>query len=127
MEKLVAGDIVVVPFSFTTLERAKRRPAFFLAVLPEGDYIFCQITSRAWPQSVPLRTSDFVEGTLPHVSYVRQEKLFTGNQALVLSRVGHSKSTVQQRLYRRLLELFQVLSDKSDAHEPPATQADEDR
>jgi mRNA interferase MazF len=127
MEKLVAGDVVVVPFPFTTLERAKRRPAFVLAVLPDDDYIFCQITSRAWPQSIPLRTSDFVEGTLPHDSYVRPEKLFTGNQALVLSRVGHSKSTVQQRIYRRLLELFQVLSDDSDALGPPVTQADEDR
>ena len=54
MEKLVVGDVVVVPFPFTDLERAKRRPALVLAVLGDGDYIFCQITSRAWPDSVSL-------------------------------------------------------------------------
>ena len=32
MEKLVVGDVVVVPFPFTDLEHAKRRPALVLAV-----------------------------------------------------------------------------------------------
>ncbi len=84
MEKLVAGNVVVVPFRFTNLARAKRRPAFVLVALADGDYIFCQITSGAWRQSIPLRMSDLSEGTLPHDSYVRPEKLFTGNQTLVV-------------------------------------------
>ena len=56
MEKLVVGDVVVVPFPFTDLEHPKRRPAL---VLGDGDYIFCQITSRAWPDSVSLCSTDF--------------------------------------------------------------------
>lgn len=118
MEKLVAGDVVVVPFPFTNLEHAKRRPAFVLAVLADGDYIFCQITSRAWPQSIPLRMRDLSEGTLPHDSYVRPEKLFTGNQTLVLSRVGHVKSAIQQMVHGRLLALFDALSREPGAPEP---------
>ena len=114
MEKLVAGDVIVVPFPFTNLARAKRRPAFVLAALADGDYIFCQITSRAWPQSIPLRMSDLSEGTLPHDSYVRPEKLFTGNQTLVLSRVGHVKSAIQQMIHARLLALFEPLSGAPD-------------
>ena len=86
MEKLVVGDVVVVPFPFTDSGRAKRRPALVLAVLGDGDYIFCQITSRAWPDSVSLCPTDFTEGSLPHDSYVRPEKLYTGNQTVVLSR-----------------------------------------
>ena len=37
METLVAGDIAVVPFPFTNLTRAKRRPAFVFATLADGD------------------------------------------------------------------------------------------
>ncbi len=47
MGELVAGDVVVVPFSFTNLERAKPRPAFVLAALTDEDYIFCRL--RAVP------------------------------------------------------------------------------
>ncbi len=118
MEKLVAGDVVVVPFPFTNLARAKRRPAFVLAALADGDYIFCQITSRAWPQAIPLRMSDLSEGTLPHDSYVRPEKLFTGNQTLVLSRVGHVKFAIQQMIHGRLLALFEPLLCEPSAPDP---------
>ena len=113
MEKLVVGDVVVVPFPFTDLERAKRRPALVLAVLGDGDYIFCQITSRAWPDSVSLCPTDFTEGSLPHDSYVRPEKLYTGNQTVVLSRAGHATDDVQEKIYRRLLALFQALDHRS--------------
>ncbi|MCY0899982.1 MAG: type II toxin-antitoxin system PemK/MazF family toxin [Firmicutes bacterium] len=115
MEKLIAGDVVVVPFPFTTLERAKRRPALVLATLSDGDYIFCQITSRDWPHAILLRQSDFSEGMLPHDSHVRPEKLFTGNQSLVLSRVGHTKSAVQKQIYVRLLEIFEGLHGEINA------------
>ena len=40
MEKLVAGDVLVVPFPLTNLARAKRRPAFVLAALAGGDLYF---------------------------------------------------------------------------------------
>ena len=46
MAKFIKGDIVVVPFLFSDLTNAKRRPAFVLAVLPGDDIILCQITSR---------------------------------------------------------------------------------
>ncbi|WP_243239856.1 hypothetical protein [Sulfobacillus harzensis] len=46
---------------------------------------------------------------MPHDSYVRPEKLFTGNQTLVLSRVGHVKSAIQQMIHGRLLALFEAL------------------
>jgi mRNA interferase MazF len=110
MEKPVVGDVVVVPFPFTDLERAKRRPALVLA---DGDYIFCQITSRAWLDSVSLCPTDFTEGSLPHNSYVRPEKLYTGNQTVVLSRAGHLTDDVQEKIHRRLLALFQALDHRS--------------
>ncbi len=45
MEKFVKGDIVVVPFPFSNLTRAKRRPALVITPLAGDDVILCQITS----------------------------------------------------------------------------------
>jgi mRNA interferase MazF len=43
----VKGDVVVVPFPFSDLTQAKRRPALVLAELEGDDLILCQITSQA--------------------------------------------------------------------------------
>ncbi len=55
---------------------------------------------------------------MPHDLYVRPEKLFTGNQTLVLSRVGHVKSAIQQRIHEYLLVLFEELSSEPEAPDP---------
>jgi mRNA interferase MazF len=46
VEGLVKGDEVVVPFPFSGLSAATRRPALAVAVLPGDDLILCQITSQ---------------------------------------------------------------------------------
>jgi mRNA interferase MazF len=45
MARFVKGDIVVVPFPFSDLTQAKRRPALVIAELKGNDVILCQITS----------------------------------------------------------------------------------
>jgi len=44
MEKFIKGDVVVIPFPFSDLTGAKRRPAFVVTDLPDDDIILCQIT-----------------------------------------------------------------------------------
>ena len=46
MAKFVKGDVLVVPFPFSDLTQAKRRPAFVLAGPFGDDLILCQITSQ---------------------------------------------------------------------------------
>lgn len=64
MGRFVKGDVVVLPFPFSDLSAAKRRPALVLAGLPGDDIILCQITSRAVsnPYAIPLSSSDFTAG-----------------------------------------------------------------
>lgn len=45
MERFVKGDVVVVPFPFSDLTKAKRQPALVIADLEGDDLILCQITS----------------------------------------------------------------------------------
>ena len=46
MARFVKGDIVVVPFPFSDLTSAKRRPALVIAELEGDDFILFQITSQ---------------------------------------------------------------------------------
>ncbi len=108
------GDVVVVPFPFTDLERAKRRPALVLAVFGRRGLYFLPGHEPCMARlSFSLCPTDFTEGSLPHDSYVRPEKLYTGNQTVVLSRAGHATDDVQEKIHRRLLALFQALDHRS--------------
>ena len=46
MARFMKGDVVVVPFPFSDLTDAKRRPALVIAELSGDDLILCQITSQ---------------------------------------------------------------------------------
>jgi len=51
MEKFIKGDIVVIPFPYSDLSNAKKRPALVLAESSLGDLILCQITSQEFKDS----------------------------------------------------------------------------
>lgn len=91
MARFVRGDVVVVPFPFSDLSQAKRRPALVLADLGGDDVRLCQITSQAVrdPLAVLITDTDFEEGSLRQPSNVRPNHLFTADEAIVLYRIGH--------------------------------------
>ncbi|MEG5114794.1 type II toxin-antitoxin system PemK/MazF family toxin, partial [Microcoleus sp. A2-C5] len=66
LNREVLGDVVVVPFPFSDLTQAKRRPALVIATLTGDDLILCQITSQriADRYAITLESSDFSEGRL---------------------------------------------------------------
>ena len=65
MEEFVKGDVVVVPFPFSDLSEAKRRPALVIADLAGDDFILCQITSQNVKDSysIPLDEEHFEAGS----------------------------------------------------------------
>lgn len=96
MAKPVKGDVVVVPFPFSDLSQAKRRPALVVADLDGDDLILCQITSQSVRDryAVVLAAGDFHQGSLNQISNARPNRLFTADHRLVLYQVG--KLTIQK-------------------------------
>ena len=90
MARFVKGDVVVVPFPFSDLTQAKRRPALVVAALLGDDLILCQITSQVVRDSyaIALETDDIEDGGLKQASNVRPNRLFTADSDLILYRVG---------------------------------------
>lgn len=93
MAKFVKGN-VVVPFPFSDLSTAKRRPALVLAALQGDDLILCQITSKATKDAyaIPLEDQDFTEGGLRQYSNIRPNRIFTADSHIVLYKIGYIKS-----------------------------------
>ncbi|HZO26339.1 MAG TPA: type II toxin-antitoxin system PemK/MazF family toxin [Chloroflexota bacterium] len=90
MVGLVRGDVVVLPFPFSDLSAAKRRPALVVATLQGPDIILCQITSQATRDSnaISLGAGDFSDGSLRVASNIRPNRLFTADSRLVMYRAG---------------------------------------
>jgi mRNA interferase MazF len=90
LAKFVKGDVVVVPFPFSDLTQAKRRPALVLAGLDGDDVILCQITSQSVADrySVTISDTDFASGSLKQKSNARPNRIFTADSHIILYKAG---------------------------------------
>ena len=94
MERFIKGDVVVVPFPFSDLTAAKRRPALVIAELSGDDLILCQITSNKIMDSysIELNDNNFESGNLNKTSNIRPNRIFTADKKILLYKVGHLKN-----------------------------------
>jgi len=104
----VKGDVVVVPFPFSDLSAAKRRPALVIAPLTGDDVILCQITSRAVADdyAIPIADNDFATGGLRQDSNVRPNRLFTADAGIILYRAGTLNNSKMQQVIDRVIEII---------------------
>lgn len=91
MERFIKGDVIVIPFPFTDLSVAKKRPAVILSDIKGDDFIMLQITSKNVKDdyAISLISTDFASGSLKTDSNVRPNKIFTLNKQLILYKIGH--------------------------------------
>ena len=91
---LAPGDVVLIPFPFSELQAAKRRPVLVLRHCDKfGDFLAVAITSQAGHgDALAISEKDLSEGILPKTSWVRVTKLYTLNQDCVVARFGAFRS-----------------------------------
>ena len=108
MAKFVKGDVVVVPFPFSDLTQAKRRPALVVSRLEGDDLILCQITSQFVRDTyaVPLNDKDFETGGLKQPSNVRPNRLFTADNNIILYRVGGLKGPKLNEIIEKITDII---------------------
>lgn len=105
MAGFVKGDVVVVPFPFSDLTHAKRRPALVVAEFVGDDLLLCQITSQRIRDNyaVTIDEDDFETGTLRQRSHVRPNRLFTADQQIILYRAGRLKAEKVKEVVDRII------------------------
>ena len=108
MAEFVKGDVVVVPFPFSDLTQAKRRPALVISTLEGDDLILCQITSQSIRDnySIPLVEQDFKTGSLKQPSNVRPNRIFTADRHIVLYRAGSLKQNKLNEIIEKVIEII---------------------
>ena len=104
-----AGSVVLVPFPFSDLSQSKRRPAVVLAAAEHGDWILCQVTSKAYAdaRAVELTDDDFAQGSLRLTSYARPAKLFTAHESLFVSEAGVLRGESLKRITDEVVSVIQ--------------------
>ena len=108
MAKFIKGEVIVIPFPFSDLTQAKRRPALVIAQLEGDDLICCQITSQTIKDkyAISIKDEDFEIGSLKKPSNVRPNRIFTADFHLVLYRIGHLKIGKLTEVIERIIEII---------------------
>lgn len=109
MAAFIKGDVVVVPFPFSDLSQAKRRPALVVAVLDGDDLLLCQITSQGVRDryAIALTDKDFDAGGLKQRSNIRPNRLFTADHRIILYKAGHIKDAKTREVIRKIVDIVQ--------------------
>lgn len=92
------GDLVLIPFPFSDLQSAKKRPVMVLTPPDRhADFIGLAVTSVAQPNhAMPIGTTDLVEGALPKACWIRFDKVFTLSESSIVKTFGAlSPQTIQ--------------------------------
>ena len=108
MERFVKGDIVVIPFPFSDLSKAKKRPAMVLTNLQGNDFILCQITSKGTSDnySISLFEKEFKKGTLKQDSNIRPNKIFTADNSIIEYKIGSLKEAKTKQVIEKVCSII---------------------
>lgn len=108
MEKFVKGDVVVVPFPFSDLTQAKRRPSLIITKLDGDDLILCQITSQSIKDNyvISLEDKDFETGSLKQQSNIRPNRIFTSDSHIILYKIGSLKKEKLNEVIEEIIEII---------------------
>jgi mRNA interferase MazF len=98
------GELVLIPFPFSDLSAAKKRPVLLLTA-PDGygDFIALAVTSRRQiDNAIALDPKDLVQRRLPLASWVRTDRVVTLNASLVVRGFGRVSEAVMEAALARL-------------------------
>jgi len=108
MEGFVKGDVVVLPFPYSDLSGAKKRPAVVVANLKGQNVILAQITTvkRDDEDLVSLKKKDFSSGSLNINSFIMASLIFTADSSRISYKAGKMKQEKIKEVEEKLIEVF---------------------
>ena len=105
------GEIVLIPFPYTDLSTARRRPVVVISRdaynLATTDMVVVGMTSNLTvsPFSFAIDSNDLAEGVLNHPGRVRVDKIYTLAQSLMVKKFGKVNAATLDRIRQILADL----------------------
>ncbi len=109
MGAFAVGDVVLITFPYADFSKFKKRPALVVGRAEFSNLILCQITSKAETskRALLLTDQDFRVGSLHLDSYIRPDKLFTVEAAIIEKTMGKLHHQPKQKVLSHVRRLFE--------------------
>ena len=112
MPRYAKGDLILVPFPFSSESEYKARPALVLASWPyrqSYDYHLCMISTKTDtdPYLIELHNADLIDGNISQTCYIRPTYNFSVDEDFIWRRIGKLKP---EKLDLVIRTLFTVLT-----------------
>jgi len=106
------GDLVILPFPFTDLSNAKKRPAIIISNnrfnKSSEDVLFVAVTSNPVkrPFSISLSNKNISKGILSGEAKIKVDKLFCISQKIILKKFAEVKTEVVSEIKDVILKII---------------------
>lgn len=98
-------EVVLIPFPFSDLSLAKKRPALIISndkLNNMQDRICCLVTSKLHKDDLVIRKEDFELGNLPFKSSIKTHRLFSIDEKIIIKRLCKIKSNLHKKVITKL-------------------------
>ncbi|OSS41403.1 hypothetical protein DESAMIL20_956 [Desulfurella amilsii] len=106
MMKYAFGDVVVVSFPFTNLDKTIRRPALVLIDTGDEDIVVARITTHKHNEEMELEIENYREKGLLLSSFVRFNKIATLNRKDMYKKIGELSPSEVKKARKILRKMF---------------------
>ena len=106
------GDILLVPLPYSDMTSMKKRPVLVLSNdlynKQTEDIIVAAITSniRGIDFEILIDNDSMLEGTLPKVSCIRSDKIYTLSKEIIVKKYGELSETKVKDVKIKLIEIL---------------------
>ena len=98
-------DIVLIPFPYSDLTGAKKRPALIVSnktINKTEDRICCLVTSNKTNEGIMITNRSFEKGALPFKSWVKPHRLFTVNKKIIKKKLCTTTDDFHEAIIKRI-------------------------
>lgn len=105
------GDIILIPFPYSDLTGAKKRPAMIISNLNLNgeDKICCLVTSNNPLEGILISKNSFSDGNLPFKSWIKPHRIFSIDERIIIKKLAEVKKEFCEKINNKINYFINIL------------------